>query len=269
MHPLSLAALTVLELPPDEQIACAHACGYQGVGLRLIPATPQEKHYTLLNDSSRLRKVKQLLADTPIKIFDIEIFRLKEDTDIESYLPYLELGASLGATSMLVAGNDPDRVRLQDQWGKLCALSKPFNIKPHMEPMPWTDVKSYGDGVRLVEQGPEWGAVLIDPIHFFRAGGNVAHIKQEHVARMRYLQFTDAPVEQPETMDEILRQAREDRFPPGTGGLPLKTLLERISPELPISLEIPLAPRWGCVSAEEKAVFVYQKTKLFLEGLGR
>src|SRR5438046_5381 len=41
-RPLSLAALTVLELSPPDMVACAAEAGYSHVGLRLLPATANE-----------------------------------------------------------------------------------------------------------------------------------------------------------------------------------------------------------------------------------
>lgn len=265
MNFLSLAALTVLDLRPDEQIICAQECGYQGVGLRLIPATPEEKHYSLLGSKERLRVVKNALSANGIQVLDIEIFRLKPDTRIEDYEAYLEIGAELGTQNLLVAGNDSDRHRLSDNWAKLSDLAKTYNIKPNMEPMPWTDVKNYLDAVDLVESGPTWGSVLIDPIHFFRAEGFCKQITPEHAQRMNYLQFTDAPAEQPNTMDEILRQAREDRLPPGLGGLPLTELMSKLPVDIPISVEIPLSPKWGCNTPQEKAQLAIKHTIHFLE----
>ena len=261
MHPLSLAALTVLELSPDEQIMCAKACGYDGVGLRLIPATPTELHYSLMTDAARRARVKSLVSSTGMKVFDIEIFRLKPDTNIKDYVPFIELGAELGATNMLVAGNDSDWSRMTNNWLELCEVSHALGIKPHMEPMPWTDVKSYLDGVKFVDEASATlGAVLIDPIHFFRAGGQVSQIETSHANKMGYIQFADAPMPTPDSMDEILRQAREDRLPPGAGDFPLKELLSKMNPNLPISVEIPLAARWGCDTAEKKARLVRQYT---------
>ena len=42
-------------------------------------------------------------------------------------------------------------------------------------------------------------------------------------------------------MNEIIRQAREDRLLPGEGGLDLRGLLRALPPDLPMSLEIPQA----------------------------
>lgn len=261
MRPLSLAALTVLELPPDEQIICAEKCHYQGVGLRLIPATPTEMHYSLIDNPARKRTVKNLLASTGMKAFDIEIFRLKPDTNLNDYLAFIELGAELGSKNMLVAGNDPDLQRMRDQWLHLCEIAREFGITPHLEPMPWTDIKSYVDAAKFVEEASsDLGAVLIDPIHFYRSGGEPEQIEEAQASRMGYVQFADAPGAIPESMEEILRQAREDRLPPGAGDFRLKELLAKLPKEIPISLEIPLAPRWGCETAEQKAALVHRYT---------
>jgi sugar phosphate isomerase/epimerase len=266
MRPISLAALTVLGLSPDEQIICAERTGYESVGLRLIPATPTEAHYPLLQDAPRIAKVKDLMRSTGIKVLDIEVFRLEPKTNINDFIPYLELGADLGSKNVLVAGYDPDWVRMTENWIALCEISRDFDIKPHIEPMPWTNVKTYLDALSLMRQSPdEWGAVLIDPIHFFRTGGDVNQINFDDTKRFRYIQLSDATLPVPESSAEILRQARQDRLPPGQGKLALKDLLRNIPSNLPISLEVPLGSKWSHHTIEEKARIVLECTLNFLQ----
>jgi len=268
MRSLSLAALTVLGLSPDEQIICAERTGYDSVGLRLIPATPTEAHYPLLNDVTRIAKVKDLMRLTGINVLDIEVFRLEPKTNINDFIPYLELGANLGSKNVLVAGYDPDWLRMTDNWIGLCEISREFDISPHIEPMPWTNVKTYLDAVSLTHKSPgDWGAILIDPIHFFRTGGDVNQINADDTKRFRYIQLSDATVPTPRSSNEILRQARQDRLPPGQGKLALKDLLRNLPNHLPISLEVPLGPQWGCITSEERASLVLQNTLRFLETL--
>ncbi len=109
-NPLSLAALTVLELSPADMVSCAADAGYSHVGLRLIPATDREPTWPIIGDTPLVREVERRLADTGIKVLDIEIFRLKPDTRVEDYRAALETGAKLGARHVLVAGNDPRRI---------------------------------------------------------------------------------------------------------------------------------------------------------------
>jgi hypothetical protein len=52
----SLAALTALELAPPGLIDVAAACGYDHVGIRLLPATPGGTAYPLMEDEASLRE---------------------------------------------------------------------------------------------------------------------------------------------------------------------------------------------------------------------
>ena len=169
--PLSLAALTVLELSPAEMVSCAADAGYSCVGLRLIPATEREPTWPIIGDTPLVREVERRLADTGIAVLDIEILRLKPDTRIEDYRAALETGARLGARHVLVAGNDPEEARLTERFAALCELGAPLGLTMDLEPMPWTDVKNLQQAARVVVAAKRSNAgVLIDPIHFDRAG---------------------------------------------------------------------------------------------------
>src|SRR5215831_9640744 len=98
---LALAALTVLELSPPEMVACAAAAGYSHVGLRLVPATDNEPTWPVIGNTPIVRELEQRLGGTGVRVLDIEIFRLKPETDVQSYLPALETGARLGAKHVL------------------------------------------------------------------------------------------------------------------------------------------------------------------------
>jgi len=149
---LSLAALTVLALEPQDIVSCAADAGYAMVGLRLVPATAEERAYPdLVGDTPRVREVARRLADTGVRTLDIEILRLKPDTDVASYRPVLETGARLGARHVLVAGNDPDRARLVERFAALCDLGAPLGLAMSLEPMPWTDVRTFADALSVVE----------------------------------------------------------------------------------------------------------------------
>lgn len=53
MRTLSLAALTLLDVPPPEQVRIAAQAGFTHVGLRLLPATPSDPDYAMLGDTPR------------------------------------------------------------------------------------------------------------------------------------------------------------------------------------------------------------------------
>ncbi|HSU45238.1 MAG TPA: TIM barrel protein [Casimicrobiaceae bacterium] len=195
---LSLAALTVLELAPPEHVSCPADAGYDCVGLRLIPPTNDEVQRPMVGDTPLVRETARHLADTGMRTLDIEIFRLRPETNVASYRPALETGARLGAHEALVAGNDPDASRLVERFAAFCDLCREYGIGASLEPMPWTDVRSFADGVRIVERAArDNGAVLIDAIPFDRAGSDTREIASAPVERLHYVQICDACAERP------------------------------------------------------------------------
>lgn len=254
MNPrLSLAALSVLHLPPADMVACAAEAGYGAIGLRLLPATAEEPAYPdLIGDTPLVRAVEQRLRDTALRVLDVEILRLRPDTDVLAYQPVLETGARLGARNVLVAGNDPVEPRLVARLAGLCELAAPLGLTLNVEPMPWTDVRRFDDALRIVEaSGQPNAAVLVDAIHFDRAGDDPAMLRRAPPHRFRYLQLCDAPAERPRDTETLLRQARAGRMMPGDGGLDLEAILQAVPAHLPISLEVPmpeLAREMGAVA---------------------
>jgi len=263
---LSLAALTVLALEPQDMVSCAAEAGYAMVGLRLVPATAEEPAYPdLVGDTPRVRDVARRLADTGVRTLDIEILRLKPDTDVASYRPVLETGARLGARHVLVAGNDADRPRLVERFAALCDLGAPLGLAMSLEPMPWTDVRTFTDALSVVEAARrDNGAVLVDAIHFDRGGDTPAVLATAPPGRLRYLQLCDAPAERPRDMSVILQQARSARLMPGDGGLDLRGLLRAAPPGLPIGLEVPMPALVREIGAIAAARRLREKTESLL-----
>ena len=119
MPSFSLAALTVLELAPPALIDVAAACGYQQVGLRLLPAMPGGVAYPLMEDEAGLKETLARLDATGITVADLEVVALRPETEIAAFSAFFETGARLGARHILVAAYDPD---LTPVHGSLCGL---------------------------------------------------------------------------------------------------------------------------------------------------
>src|SRR5437867_1445114 len=151
-RPISLAALTVLELTPPEMVDCAAAAGFSHVGIRLLPATPTEPQYDIVGDTPLLREVERRLADTGVKVLDVEIFRLKPDTRVSDYEAAIATAARLGASELLLAGNDPDEARLIDSFAAFCDLAGSYGLGADLEFMPWTDAKDLPQAARIIER---------------------------------------------------------------------------------------------------------------------
>ena len=233
MTRIGLAALTCLELAPPDLVSAAAAAGYDCVGLRLIPVAGQ----TL--PAFEQAELERRLADTGVSVLDVEIFRLEAGTNVAAFEPTMALAARLNASELLVHGADPDESRLIQSFGALCDLAGRYGLSANLEPMPWVEISTVAKAKRIIHAaGRKNGALLVDPIHFFRADNSFDELKG---APMRYLQFCDARRERPSDMQEIIRQARSDRLFPGEGGLDLRGLLGALPSDLPTSLEIPHA----------------------------
>ncbi len=250
----SLSALTVLELSPPDMVTCARDAGYSHVGLRLIPATPTEVRWDTIGDTPLIREMLARLRDTGIGVLDIEILRLTPETVARDFEAVFATAARLGARHALIADNDPDAQRFIDTFAATCDLAASYGIVPNLEPMPWTEAKSFAQGVDLVRRANRGNSgVLIDPLHFDRGGSTAAEIAGAPRELIRYVQMCDAPAERPTEVAELLRQARADRLLPGEGGLDLRGILRNVPADTPVSMEIPQEALVGSVPAVERA----------------
>jgi sugar phosphate isomerase/epimerase len=247
---LGLAALTCIELTPPQLVSAAAGAGYDCVGLRLIGIPGQTM------PAFDQRELEQRLADTGLKVLDVEIFRLDPDVDLPAFEPALAVSQRVGATEILVHGADADEARLVDSFGRLCELAGRYGLRANLEPMPWVAISTVAKAKRLLH-GTN-GALLVDAIHFFRIDGSFEELKG---APLRYMQFCDAHPGRPTDVQEIIRQARGDRLLPGEGALDLRGLLRALPADLPMSLEIPLARK---IEPFERAKQVLAATRRFL-----
>ena len=267
-RPISLAALTVLELTPPQMVDCAAEAGFNHIGIRLLPATPTEPPDDLVGDTPLLREVERRLADSGVKVLDVEIFRLKPDTRVGNYEAAIATAARLGASELLVAGNDPDEARLTDQFAAFCDLAGSYGLGADLEFMPWTDAKDLRQAARIIERtGRDNAGMLIDAFHLSRSRSRIEDIAMIPPSRLHFMQFCDVPAVVPATMDAILAEARAERLFPGEGGVDLLGLLRAVPRELPLSLEVPTHTLAKTVSATERARRALAATKRVLAQL--
>jgi sugar phosphate isomerase/epimerase len=213
---IGLAALTVLELPHHEQVSVIHALD-----------APE---------------VERRLADTGVRVLDVEVFRLAPRTNIKEFEAVMAAAQRLGATELLVHGADSNEARLIEAFGRLCDLAAGYGLSANLEPMPWVDVSNLAKALRILDGAArENGGLLVDAIHFFRAGDSPQALAKVPRRFLRYMQLCDARSERPADLQEIIRQARSDRLFPGEGGLDLHGLLAVLPAGLPLSLEVPVS----------------------------
>jgi len=234
---IGLAALTVLECPHDAQVRIAAQAGYSHVGLRLVPVAGQPYSHPL-----DLPLLERVLAETGVRVLDVEVFRLTPQTQVADWESALAAAQRLGASDILVHGADAEEKRLVETFGRLCELAGRHGLRANLEPMPWVDVSNIGTTLRVLRgAGTTNSGLLVDAIHFFRACDSLAELQKVPREYLHYAQLCDARPEIPTDLQEIIRQARGDRLFPGEGGLDLRGLLSALPAALPLSLEIPVS----------------------------
>lgn len=260
-HRYSLAFLTTFELGPVEAIRVAAETGYDLVGLRLLPAAPSEPEYPILTDDRLLAEASAALADTGIAVADIEIARLKPETDVASFARFFDRGRRLGAKNVLVAGDDPEEARLTESFARLAALAAGFGLTVDLEFMPWTKVPNLATARRIVEAaGEPNGGVLIDALHLDRSDTTLADVRALPRERINYVQFCDGPKDYDRSDAGLIEIARRARLMPGEGGIDLAGFARAIPGDAVISIEIPNHALAERLSAKERAALALNAT---------
>ena len=254
MPSFSLAALTVLELAPPALIDVAAACGYDYVGIRLLPAMAGGIAYPLMEDEAGLKETLARLDATDITVADLEVVAFRPETEIASFAAFFETGARLGAKNILIAAYDPDLTRFTDRYAAFCEAAAPYRLTADLEFMPWTYVPDLATANKIVAQAGQPNAgVLVDALHFDRSNSSIAELARVPAHRLHYWQLCDGPAERPATREEMIHAARYERMFPGEGGIDLVSLARAMPADLAISIEVPTAQLAKSVDAKTRA----------------
>jgi sugar phosphate isomerase/epimerase len=245
----SLAYLTAHGLDAADSVSLAAKLGYNAVGLRILPAAPGGKFSPLIDSQAMLRETVKRIADTGLRVLDVEIVRIGADFNLSAFEGFLDVCAAVGAKAILVAGDDPDVARVTHSFAAFCAAAAKRNISADLEFMPWTGVKDCKTALRIVEDASQPnGGVLVDALHWGRSQSSLADVKAIPRALLNYAQICDGTVPTPASEADLVFDARCNRLQPGAGGIDLVSLFSVLPPDLPISVEVPndaLMPKLG------------------------
>lgn len=253
MTEIGIAHLSLLHLEPDELIDVAVEAGFDFVGLRVRGATPAEDIADQSPGSPMSKATIARLQDTGVQVRDIEFLSLDGTTGREEWMPVLEAGAALEATTLTLAGQDTEPDRLADSLAALVRDAAPYGITPALEPISYNVVSTVEQAGALASAA---GChVMIDPLHLQRGGNTPADVANLDPSLIPALQLCDGPAELPDrieiteplprgmTADGEPRkvESRAHRLVPGDGEFPLHDLLRAVARGTPVSLEVPNA----------------------------
>jgi sugar phosphate isomerase/epimerase len=232
----------VLDATPPELVTAAADAGFDAVGIRVWPAA-DEPAYPMLGDTPMMRETLARLADTGTHVLDVEVLRLRPDSQMDDALRILDAGAQLGARGVLVICNDPEEDRLVERFAAVCEAAGARGLRACLEFMIFSSVKTLADAQRVLDRvGHPAGAILIDALHLQRSGGTPADVSTLAPERLPYVQLCDGPF-QPILPDGAvaLTEARTGRLFPGDGELPLAGLLDVLPTGTSLAVEAPVA----------------------------
>jgi sugar phosphate isomerase/epimerase len=270
LNHVSLANLTVGRTTQTELIRAAAGAGFGKVGLLLMTATAQPLQHEVIGRPDVIREIKAASKDTGVGVFDVEAFVLSPQTDIERFRPALELGAELGATHISSIGTEfaddttfLSREQRIDLFGRLCDEAARFGLTVGVEFMMYRDIQTWRDVLAMIEAAGRANAGLIlDVLHFFRAGAAPSDLLQIPPERIAYAQLSDC-VAAPLPPEKLAAEARTSRLHLGEGAIPLQQMLDLLPAGLQLVIETPVATEAGFSTLERAKSAARHTTEFF------
>lgn len=259
---LSLAAGTLPEFLPDQVAHAAGQAGFRHVGFTIEPDQW---------DAERIKATKAALRQYDLSVLDVEVVWIPEGGVLtDDHRLILDAGAELGAPNILVVSAEPDPGRTAAALHQLCEWAAPADMRVSLEFLMITAVQSLDSALDIVARCDHpAAAVLIDSLHFQRAGHIANDLKAVDSNLLAYSQICDGNLQCPDDFNSYLEDAIDLRSAPGEGELPLNAILAALPKAIPLSLEIrSKAYRERYPDPVERAKAVRQNSLAYFQNLG-
>jgi len=255
MARLGIELLSVFGLDPvaHVRLAAGLGCGHISTGLWRLPFNPHNyADWSLLDDPALRREMIAAMRDTGVAVSLGEGFAVRPEQDMRALAPQLDIMAELGAWRVNGVSMDPDGERTVDQFAILAELARDRGMRSGIEFAPGQQVKSLDEALAVVARVGDPGfTLLMDSMHFFRSGGQLAQLAALDPALVGHIQISDVPLVSDGR--SYMEEAMFDRRAPGEGELPLLDFLRALPRLVPIGLELPmLAKAEAGIGPEER-----------------
>jgi len=240
------------------------AAGYDGIGLR-VHRSPGLPFHPVVGDTALIREMRTRIADAGIEVFDLYSFYLEPRTDVATFAPALELGASFGAKYATVMGADTDWSRQRDNFVKACDLARQFGLTCSLEFAVIRPLATLPQTVQLITEAKREAVICIDPLHLARSGGRPADVKALPAKYFPYAQISDGVLEPGEPNPALFgKLGLGQRKMPGEGTLPLRELMAALPRDVPLSVELPYSLAPAGTSTRDWATMTLQAVRQYL-----
>lgn len=261
----SLAQLTILNASPVEMAVIAFETGYDYFSMRQIyMGLPEEPDFDLSKNKQLLSETKAVMANTGIRLLDVELARIVENIDPSKYEPAFATCAELGGKRVLSSIWTDNKVIQLEYFARVCDLAKQYDLTVELEYVPIASIKSLDATLEVLNLVNRSNAgILIDIHHFHRAGDTVEELARVPRDLFHMLHLCDAPVAIPSDPEEMRWIMREARDYPGEGGIDIMSILSAI-PNVPYSIELPKKSMSEKIGYREHAKRCLESSKKFL-----
>ena len=267
LPPLSLAHVSLLHLSPPELVRIAAESDFEHVGLRLLPARPEETKLPIAVGSDLYRDTRRALSEHGVSLLDFELIWLHAGSQATDHLDTLEAAASLGAKHLLVTSREAPSAYLTEAFVHLCEQAARFSLSVNLEFLPWTAMNTLDSALQTVTEADcSNGKVMLDSLHLYRSRSSFDAMRQVPRERLAYAQICDAPRVRPPSAQALAEEAKFRRLLPGEGELPLDEFIGCLPTGMALSVEVPHTAALQSSSALEYARRARMSTLGVLQG---
>lgn len=241
MDRLGIELLSVFGMPPVDfvNLAASLGCRYISTGMTGFPL-PQlgQPEFSLADDVPLRRALLAAMDDTGVSIALGDGMLILPGADIADRAADLDVLAELRVPRINSVSLDPDRERTFDQLAILAELAAERGMATTTEPAPGTAVCDITVGVAARRHvGRNDFQLLIDTMHLVRSGFGPADLAALEPGSIGYAQLSDTTLRP--RMDNYMQEATFERMAPGEGELPLQDIVDALSSDIVIGLEVP------------------------------
>lgn len=242
---LSLHQLTVMEVPDTATLASVAArAGYQAVDLFVRFRDGAWQRPPTVETPAAFAAARRAFRDAGVRAHNLESFLLTPRFDWDAYRARLEGGAELGASRVTLFLVDRDRVRGEESLARAAAIAAGYGLQIGLEAAPISLIRPLAELAAYIRRLRLPNVrLVVDLLHTARNGDGLAEIAALAPDLIGSVQLCDAPALLPDgpgnVMARRMHEAMWQRRFPGEGALPIRSVLNILPADVPLSIEIP------------------------------
>lgn len=258
MRTLGVHHMTAIETSPTEFVEAAAAADCQTIS---VFTYGDPARFPLLTAANK-QAFQRSLAETDLRIINIDAFMILPDTSVDDFLPAVDLGAQLGARCVSTQVFDTEQQRVIETLGRLCDYSEHLGMTVSVEFMAlspaWNTLSSCVELIGSV--GKCNLGISIDILHLIRSGAGPEEISTIAPELIAYAQLCDS--DDLTAKSDYAREAMSGRLIPGEGSFPIQAFVQALPAQTPLELEVPNADG---VPATQRIINAVAATRSLLE----